>query len=152
MALVGLFCQLSCRQQVDAILLLLLLLMQRTNSSTCLTKFKPLDFAERKWWFGGIPGTHVDQHVPLAVFQLRPFLDCQSNCGSVQFSWSGKFKHSSILNSRFRNTELKPQFDWQSRKGLTRPSHHGYVRCVNTLENNYIVITQNYDMVNPLLL
>ena len=31
----------------------------------------------------------------------------------VQFSVPdvGKFKHSSILNFRFRNTELKPQFD-----------------------------------------
>ena len=39
-------------------------------------------------------------------------------CISVQCSWSGKFKHWSILNYRFRNSELKQQFHWQLRKGL----------------------------------
>ena len=35
--------------------------------------FKPLDFAERNRWFGGVPGTHGDQPVTFSTYYYGLF-------------------------------------------------------------------------------
>ena len=49
--------------------------------------------------------------------KVLPWLSVKLWFSSVFLKWEIQ-TYSSILNSRFRNNELKLQFDWQSRKGL----------------------------------
>ena len=68
---------------------------------------------------------HTVHHVStinLILISLRPFMTVSQIVVSVPCSWEKEIPNRAthVWISHFRNTELKPLYDWQSRKGLSR--------------------------------